>query len=71
MRFKRELSILLIAGGALATALGAGRHKRLPPVAVVSNPTLHQVDITSHGATLGVSDTGGGYAKEPLKNSEL
>lgn len=62
MRMLRVFVILCFAASALVNAYGAGRHKKLPPVAVVSDPTLHQINITSHGATLGVSDTGGGYA---------
>lgn len=52
----------MLASSALASTRHSAMPTHLPPVGVVSNPTLHQFNITSHGATLGVSDTGGGYA---------
>ncbi len=58
----KGFSVLVLAGSMVTNAAGLGAHKKQPPVGVVSNPTLHQVNITSHGTTLGVSDTGGGYA---------
>ncbi|MGC8551148.1 MAG: hypothetical protein ACP5M4_15835 [Acidobacteriaceae bacterium] len=62
MKLLRGCLILSFVVGTLANAYGARGRQKLPPVAVVSDPTLHQVNIASHGATLGVSDTGGGYA---------
>ena len=62
MRTVKAFILGFIAVCAVPMAHGSKKHSSLPPVAVVSNPTLHQVNITSHDATLGVSDTGGGYA---------
>ena len=60
MRLAKGIFGSLLLGSMVTNAFAA--HKRLPPVGVVSDPTLHQVNITSHGATLGFSETGGGYA---------
>lgn len=62
MKMLKRNFVLLLACSTLVSAYGASRHKKRPPVAVVSDPTLHPFNITSHGATLGVRNTGGGYA---------
>ena len=60
MRLAKGFFVSLLISSMVTNASAA--HKRLSPVGVVSDPTLHQVNITSHRATLGVSETGGGYA---------